>query len=33
VVYANDAKSALDAVLCRAALAQALGIKVHLAGI
>ena len=33
VVYADNAKSALDAALCRAALAQALGIKVHLAGI
>jgi hypothetical protein len=33
VVYAKDAKSALDAVLCRSALAQALGIKVHLVGI
>jgi len=33
VVYANNAKSALDAALCRAALARALGIKVHLCGI
>ena len=33
VVYANNTKSALDAALCRAALARALGIKVHLCGI
>lgn len=33
VVYATNPETALDAALCRAALAQALGIKAHLAGI
>ena len=33
VVYATNPGTALDAALCRAALAQALGIKSHLAGI
>ncbi len=33
VAYAHDAASALEAALCRAALARELGIVVHLAGI
>jgi L-fucose isomerase-like protein len=33
VVYATSPETALEAALCRASLAQALGIKVHLAGI
>ena len=33
VVYANDPEAARAAALCRAALGQALGIQVNLAGI